>query len=135
MKATWNTRVMVGVGSLLLVLMLWHLIRLGFHREFEQPQWVVVGGDPVRGKGLLVSHGCASCHVIPGIRAPQGRVGPQLHDLRRQMYIAGQIPNTPEDLVRWIQDPEALIPGTAMPSIGLTEQEARDMAAYIYGDR
>ena len=50
----------------------------------------------------------------------------------RRAYIAGQLPNDPENLVRWIQDPQGVEPGTAMPNLGVTAAVARDMAAYLY---
>lgn len=89
-------------------------------------------GDVERGAALIRGAGCGSCHTIPGIRAADGVVGPPLFFFSRRTYIAGQLPNTPENLVRWIRDPQAIEPGTAMPSVGLDEQQARDVAAYLY---
>ncbi len=94
--------------------------------------WHVPGGDPVEGQLAIVRHGCGGCHVIPGIRQATGRVGPRLNDLRNQVYLAGVLPNTPENLVLWIQHPEEVNPRTAMPDLDLTEEEARDIAAYLY---
>lgn len=91
-----------------------------------------VGGSPERGAQLVRSFGCGSCHTIPGIRNARGLVGPPLFFFSRRTYIAGQLPNTPDNLVRWIQDPQAIEPGTAMPTLGASEQQARDMAAYLY---
>jgi len=68
------------------------------------------GGDAGRGEALIVSHGCGSCHTIPGIRGA----------------------NTPDNLVRWVQSPRSIEPTTAMPVLGLTTQQARDVAAYLY---
>jgi cytochrome c1 len=50
----------------------------------------------------------------------------------RQTYIAGQLPNTPDNLVKWIEDPPAIEPKTAMPKLGLSEAQARDIASYLY---
>lgn len=125
---------LIGLGVFLLLLFLGHLSVRGLHRVHEAPQWEVVGGDPIEGRAVIQRFGCAACHVVPGIRSPRGRVGPQLVDFRRQIYIAGRLPNTPENLVEWILDPEAIRPGTAMPTLGLTEQEARDVAAYIFAN-
>lgn len=90
------------------------------------------GGDPVRGKDLIARYDCGSCHSIPGIRGAQGLVGPPLILFGRRTFIAGQVPNTPDYLVRWLLDPKAIEPGTAMPKLGLSEQDARHIAAYLY---
>ena len=90
------------------------------------------GGDASRGAALIRSIGCGSCHTIPGIRAADGVVGPPLFFWSRRTFIAGELPNTPENLVRWMVNPPAVEPGTAMPALGLSEQQARDVAAYLY---
>jgi cytochrome c2 len=121
-----------GLAFLLTLGMLYHLFVRGLERNPVRPEWHVVGGNAQRGRSLMLDHGCISCHVIPGVRAARSRVGPQLLDFRSQIYIAGQLPNTPENLVRWIHDPESIIPGTAMPTTPMSEQDARDLAAYLY---
>jgi cytochrome c len=70
--------------------------------------------------------------VIPGIDQPRGVVGPPLDAFARRTFIAGVIPNTPVNLMRWVIDPQAIDPRTAMPSVGLTQAEAQDVAAYLY---
>jgi cytochrome c len=90
------------------------------------------GGDPVRGKDLIVHYGCGSCHSIPGIRQARGLVGPPLILFGRRTFIAGEVPNTPDHLVRWLLDPKSIEAGTAMPKLGLSEQDARHIAAYLY---
>jgi cytochrome c len=80
----------------------------------------------------MQSSGCAACHVIPGIRRPRGVVGPTLDAFAARSYIAGMLPNTPPNLVRWMIDPPAVTPGTAMPALGLNEAQAQDIAAYLY---
>lgn len=96
------------------------------------PYTVSTGGNSVEGKVLIQSKGCGACHVIPGIREARGLVGPPLYFFSRRTMIAGELPNTPENLVRWILDPKKVEPGTAMPDLGLTDQQARDVAAYLY---
>jgi cytochrome c1 len=91
-----------------------------------------MGGDPVAGKALLQNYGCGSCHVIPGIRTARGLVGPPLFYFSRRTMIAGELPNTPQNLVRWIENPQAIEPATAMPNLGVPDAKARDMAAYLY---
>lgn len=90
------------------------------------------GGNPAHGKQLINSYGCGSCHAIPGIRGARGLVGPPLILMGRRTYIAGELPNSPENLEKWLQDPKSVEPGTAMPKLGLTEDQARDVAAYLY---
>lgn len=92
----------------------------------------VVGGDPAAGQAIVKDYACGVCHVIPGVRGARGTVGPPLGDFAGRSYIAGRIPNRPELLTRWLLDPPALAPETAMPDVGLTEAEALDVAAYLY---
>ena len=78
------------------------------------------------------AYGCGSCHAIPGVRGAEGVAGPPLAGWARRAFIAGALPNRPEHLVRWIADPQAVEPGTAMPDVGAPDQDARDMAAYLF---
>jgi cytochrome c len=89
-------------------------------------------GNPEAGRTAILQHGCASCHTIPGVASVNRTVGPDLTGFDDQLYIAGQLPNRPEELIRWIQNPQEIVPGTAMPNMGITEQDARDIAAYLY---
>lgn len=91
-----------------------------------------VGGDARRGAQVIRQFNCGSCHTIPGIRGANGVVGPPLYFFSRRTYIAGELPNSGENLVRWVRDPRAVEPATAMPKLGLDEQQARDVAAYLY---
>ncbi|MBX9753073.1 MAG: hypothetical protein K5Q68_26030 [Roseococcus sp.] len=92
----------------------------------------VVGGDPARGHGVILASGCGACHVIPGVRGAVSWVGPPLNEWSRRGYLAGRLPNSPDHLVAWLRDPQAISPGSAMPSLGLSEGEARDAAAYLF---
>lgn len=92
----------------------------------------VPGGDAERGAEALRSYGCGACHTIPGIAGANALVGPPLTDWSKRHYIAGTLPNTPENMLRWLQSPPAIRPGTAMPTLGVTEEDARDMTAYLY---
>ncbi len=89
-------------------------------------------GNPAEGKALIQRYGCGSCHEIPGIRTARGMVGPPLFYYSRRTMIAGELPNSPENLMAWIKNPVAIEPGTAMPDLGVTDSQARDMAAYLY---
>jgi cytochrome c len=92
----------------------------------------LTGGQPSAGKRALERYGCGSCHQIPGVPLAQGHVGPSLRDIAERSYVAGRLPNHPEHLIRWIQHPQTIAPGTAMPELGVTATDARDMAAYLY---
>jgi cytochrome c len=90
------------------------------------------GGDPEAGRATIAAYQCGVCHTIPGVRGARGVVGPPLTGFALRSFIGGRVPNNPENLVRWVMDPSALAPGTAMPTIGLDERQARDVAAYLY---
>lgn len=96
------------------------------------PEQRVVGGDPENGRIAMLQYGCGSCHVIPGLRGASGHVGPPLTQYGLRGYVAGHAPNRPDHLVRFILSPASIAPGTAMPDLGVSEPEARDMAAYLY---
>ena len=84
-----------------------------------------------RGQALLAQYQCGSCHTIPGVPGARGNVAQPLSAWGRRSYIAGRLPNRTDVLVQWIVDPQALVPGTAMPAMGVTPDEARAMAAYL----
>lgn len=92
----------------------------------------MTGGVPRRGRVILRKYGCHACHTIPGVEGARGTVGPPLDRLGSRPYLAGRLPNTPENLLRWIRDPQGIEPGTAMPNMHVTEQDGRDIAAYLY---
>jgi len=88
-------------------------------------------GNPHRGRQLIVSYGCGSCHIVPGIYRARGLVGPPLYFFSRRTMIAGELPNNPDNLVKWLVNPKAVEPGTAMPAVGLNQKQAQDIAAYL----
>jgi cytochrome c len=90
------------------------------------------GGDPAAGRIKIRNYGCQACHTIPGVTGADALVGPPLIHWSRRVYIAGELPNTPENLMRWIQHPPQIEPKTSMPDMGVTEQDSRDIAAYLY---
>lgn len=91
----------------------------------------VDGGDMQRGQRIMTQYQCGACHRIPEVPAAHGTIGPTLEKFGLRSFIAGEIPNRPDVLVRWIVEPRALIPDTTMPSVGASVQDARDMAAYL----
>jgi cytochrome c len=104
----------------------------GLHRHPTQGVWHVSGANPERGRALIRKHGCGACHVVPGVGGAVGMVGPQLDRMRDQIYVGGVLPHTPENLTFWIANPKQADPLTAMPDLGVSEADARDMAAYLY---
>lgn len=88
-------------------------------------------GDVDRGKTALHQHACNACHVIPGVTGSKVYVGPTLAGIGKRQLIAGVLPNTPEQMMRWLMHTQQAKPGTAMPELGVNEADARDMAAYL----
>jgi cytochrome c1 len=91
----------------------------------------VGAGEPQIGERLLSEHGCVGCHVVPGIRAEPAYVGPPLDHWGKRSYIAGALTNNEENLVRWITDPQEVEPGTAMPDLDVSNQDAINISAYL----
>ena len=91
-----------------------------------------VNGNADRGKQLISQYGCTACHAIPGVKGPKGMVGPSLDHIASRTYLAGKIQNTSENMSRWLQNPQAYDPKNAMPNLGVTPEDARDMAAYLH---
>jgi cytochrome c2 len=100
--------------------------------EMVEQARALTGGEPSRGIAAIGRYGCGSCHEIPGIRRATGTVGPPLAGVARRTYLAGHVSNTPQDMVRWIQHPQQLEHGTAMPEMHVSDADARDIAAYLY---
>jgi len=91
------------------------------------------GGDPRRAIPIILANGCAGCHTISGTPGAQGLVGPSLDgNLATRTHIGGSLPNTTANLVRWLRFSREIDPHTAMPSTLISEQDARDVAAYLY---
>ncbi|MDX5376452.1 MAG: c-type cytochrome [Halomonas sp.] len=111
-----------------LLLLLPLLIASGCSSDEAEPP----PGDPEVGQAAIREYGCGSCHVIPGIGGADGRTGPSLERIAKRVYLAGVLPNTPDDMMRWIREPEAVDPRTAMPNMGVSESDARDITAYLY---
>lgn len=92
-----------------------------------------LAGNAENGRALIIVKGCAGCHTVPGVEGATGVIGPRLNNVALRATLAGEsIPNSPETMVSWIMDPPSLKPGTQMPKLGLTEEEAKDITAYLY---
>src|SRR5688572_25162915 len=98
----------------------------------QSSRLAIAGGEPDQGHALIQAYGCGTCHTIEDVRGARGKVGPRLENYAQQHLLAGFLPNTPQNLIGWLMDPVALKPTTGMPSQGVTEAEARHIAAYLY---
>jgi putative membrane protein len=92
----------------------------------------LTNADPDRGRVAIRRYGCGSCHDIPGVTGASGMVGPPLGHVSQRVFIAGVLPNEPDNMIRWIENPPGVDPKTAMPNTGVTTRDARDIAAYLY---
>ena len=90
------------------------------------------GGSAERGREKIERFQCGACHVIQGIRGASGTVGPPLNGIAGRTSLAGSLPNTPANLLRWIKDPQSVEPGSVMPDMGIGDRDARDISAYLY---
>jgi cytochrome c2 len=98
----------------------------------EQTAEVATGGDVYRGAAAIEHYGCGSCHIIPGISGAHGLAGPPLSGIASRIYIAGVLQNTPQNMMRWIENPPAVDEHTVMPNLGVTHKDAADIAGYLY---
>ncbi|MGE0879580.1 MAG: cytochrome c family protein [Acidimicrobiia bacterium] len=89
-------------------------------------------GNTGAGRAAIARYGCGSCHTIAGIDGAGAHVGPPLDGFARRRMIAGHITNNADNLERWIRFPQSVVPGSAMPDMGVSEQDARDIVAYLY---
>lgn len=92
----------------------------------------LTGGDPARGPALMIRFGCGGCHTIPGVPGADGQVGPSLFGLRKRVFVGDGVRNSASGLIAWIVDPRTLSPRSAMPMTGISSDQARDVAAYLY---
>lgn len=98
----------------------------------DQAASAITGGDVRRGQTLLGNYGCGSCHSIPGVVGATATVGPPLDRIAVRQYLGGHLVNTPDNMILWIQRPQQVDPKNAMPNLGVPDQDARDLAAFLY---
>jgi cytochrome c2 len=123
-------RVALGSVAVTTVALMTLLSACGASGRLERSS-VVPYGDADRGRAALASYGCNACHTIPGVKDADALVGPPLNSFGSRSFVAGQLSNTPDNLKRWIMQPTVVEPGTAMPDLGVSEQDAEDMVAYL----
>jgi cytochrome c len=93
---------------------------------------LLTGGDPDKGVSAIGRYGCGACHTIPGVRGATGTVGPPLTGIAARGYLAGRLSNSPSNMKAWIQHPQAIARGTAMPEMGITDEDATHITAFLY---
>ena len=96
------------------------------------PPHQMSNGDPQRGAQLIQKYGCGSCHEVPGVDNADGLVGPPLDHFAERSYVAGVLPNSQKNLEKWIENPQSVVPGNAMPDLGVNHHDAQDITAYLY---
>ena len=92
----------------------------------------ISGGNVDRGKQRFIAYGCGGCHSMTAVPGARGLVGPTLDGVGSRVMLGGRLENRPDNLMRWIADPQGVSPGTAMPNLGVTPEDRRDIAAFLY---
>ncbi|WP_225421206.1 c-type cytochrome [Sphingomonas parva] len=100
--------------------------------ELVRKAAAMTGGDVQRGEAAFSRYGCGGCHAVKGVPQASGTVGPPLDGVAVRAIIGGRLENKPANLQRWIVDPQSVSPGTAMPRLGVTPADARDISAFLY---
>ncbi len=124
-----RSRVLLGAAAGLLCLL---LTGCNGKSQAEQIAQATTGGSAARGTAAIARYGCGSCHIIPGVSGASGLAGPPLSGIGNRIYVAGVLQNTPDNMIRWIENPPAVDEHTVMPNLGVTHQDAIDIAGYLY---
>jgi cytochrome c2 len=93
---------------------------------------VITGGNVDRGRQRFTAYGCGGCHSLTGVPGARGQIGPTLDGLGSRAMLGGRLENKPDNLMRWISEPQNVAPGTAMPNLGVSDRDRRDIAAFLY---
>lgn len=135
MSSSLSRPIKLAGGAALVVLLACGAAGGAWYRSVQKNEKVaraLTGGDPGRGEALIRRYGCGGCHTISAAIGADGKVAPPLDQLRKRVYIGGVTQNSPNNLIHWIVSPRSLSPRTAMPATGVSEAEARDIAAFLY---
>jgi|SRR5450755_923946 cytochrome c len=109
------------------------LTACNWFRDFDFARGArLTGGAPEAGRTKLAMRACGSCHVIPGVPRAEGKSAPSLAGWSGRRTFLNNVPNTPAELEKWLDKPSHRKPGTNMPDIALSPQDARDMTAYLF---
>jgi cytochrome c len=92
----------------------------------------MTGGDPKLGQAAFSKYSCGGCHAMSGVPGAHGTVGPPLDGIAARAIIGGRLENRPDTMMQWLRDPQHVSPGTAMPNLGVTPKDARDITAFLY---
>lgn len=120
-------RWLLGTAALVLVITGCGLLTSSQDARVEE-----TGGNIARGEDLVRQNGCMACHSIPGMGSVHDGYGPDLDGFANRRLIGGSAENRPDVLIQFLMSPQSVIPGSGMPTIGLTEEEARDIATWLY---
>jgi cytochrome c oxidase subunit 2 len=106
--------------------------RAEFDRWIQQQRQPAFVNDAVsQGQRIFETTACINCHTVAGTTA-NGRFGPDLtHLMSRDTIAAGAADNTPDNLRRWILNPDAIKPGSLMPAMQLSDQDLVALTAYL----
>ena len=102
------------------------------NKDAERAAAEMTGGTPAKGRAAISRYGCSTCHTVPGVSGANGMVGPPLGQVASRVYLAGRLQNTPDNMILWIQNPQGVDDKTAMPNLGVSDADARDIASYLY---
>jgi cytochrome c2 len=123
---------MRSIGTVVAVLLLAIGGCTGDRPDRARSEALDVRGDVDRGQVTIIESGCGSCHRIPGIVNADAYVGPPLDAWSRRSFVAGTLVNRPDELARWLRDPQAIRPGSGMPDLDLDERQIADIVEYLY---
>jgi cytochrome c2 len=125
---------LIVLALLLLIVVIGGIVKDYTHERGEM--WThaaaITGGDPARGEAMFIDYGCGSCHGLKHVRKATGTVGPPLDGIAIRTMVAGHLDNSPQNVERWIRDPQSVSPGTAMPDLNVGQRDARDITAFLY---
>jgi cytochrome c2 len=135
MLRSLSAKAKVGVfAALLFALALIAVVREYAHQrtQLREHAAAITQGDPWRGEAMFIQYGCGSCHALKNVRGAVGSVGPPLDGIALRVIVGGHLANTPTNMENWIQHPQQVSPGTAMPDLSVGDQDARDITAFLY---
>ncbi len=97
----------------------------------QQTSPTAPSGDAARGQQVFEGGACIGCHTIQGTKG-QGKVGPNLTHFGSRTGIAGDtLPNTADNVAKWLHDPQAVKPGNDMPNLHLSDADIQALVAYL----
>jgi cytochrome c len=128
-----RARFLTGLGTIAAAAAILVAVIVLSTQDEPAPRFAIASASAGRGKAAIEAYGCGSCHTIPGVEGADATVGPPLDGFAERTYVAGVLPNLPGPLARWIMHPQQIIPGNAMPELGIGRRESRDIAQYLYG--